>query len=812
MKSKFTRILGVGIAIAFLSSFLMVAPVAADVSEPAVDVDDEEISAISEYDITFEVNDEVENTVNGTISIRFPEDTVIADNFSDGDVTIQSTAGFGSPNDGTDTINGDNVTVEEDDDIYTVTIALDQLGDPIGEGAMVRVTFTIEGGQITNPTEPGEYTLEVQTSEEDDWVESADYEIEVPDIEVPGAVKRYNPADILMEIYTGDGNIQDAINASGDEDTLVLGDGTYTEAAINVPVGLDELTIEASGTAEETIIEGVLTIEGDELTLSGLTIEGVVVDGAEDVIIENCVFAEEEATQLTATGAIDLTVEGCTFDVTDDSEVGIDVDLDSDATIEDCTFDVEDGTTAIDTDNETAVEACTFTGSSGIGVLVAVATSDVTIEDSTFDTLEAALDINNGAVTLDGNTIQASEEEAINIADCTEVLIVNNILQDNEDDAIVVADTANASLIQVMFNSFSGNEVDIDTNADQDLNIANNWWGTADGPDSDLIEGDVIDEPWLGSAAANGEIDTNSDSLDAEDTAGVVVSSDVAVDIISVASYAANPQADTPDPASSFFDVYVSDPGAAAAEINIRLYGDVTDETVAYMWGEVQGDWVEASDQGVSLFGGYVWIAVEDEDTVPTIEDLSGTVFALIESEVDEELEVEILGPELGEDDISLTPTLTWTAVEDAIGYEIAVAEDDTFAILDYSATSTLNGHVVKEELKLTTTYYWRVRAVTGPAAPKQPAPGGPWETGLFTTMAEAVPEEPPIIVEQITPAAPVIKVEPKISIPAEKVTKVTIPSPVKPIDPTLLWVIVGIGAVLVIALIVLIVRTRRVA
>ena len=616
-----------------------------------------------------------------------------------------------------------------------------------------------------------------------------------------------------MEIYTGAGNIQDAIDASGDEDTLVLGDGTYTEAAINVPAGLDELTIEADGTAEETIIEGALTIEGDELTLSGITILGsVVVDGAEDVVIENCIFDEDLATQLTATGAIDLTVEGCSFDVTDDTATGIDVDVDSDITIEDCTFTVEDGTTAIDTANVTEVTDCTVTGSSGTGILVAAATSDVEVNDSTFDTLTVAIDINDGTVVLDGNTIQNSEEEAINIADCTAVTIVSNVLQDNEDDAIVVADTVNASLVQVMFNSFSGNDIDIDNDADQDLNIANNWWGTADGPDSDLIEGDVIDEPWLGSAAANGEIDTNSDSLDAEDTAGVVVSSDAAVAIISVASYAANPQAATPDPASSFFDVYVSDDAAAATEINIRLYGDVTDDTVAYMWGEVQGDWVEASDQGVSLFGGYVWITIEDEDTVPTIEDLSGTIFALVEAEVDEELEVELLGPELGEDEILITPTLTWTAVEDAIGYEIAVAEDDTFAILDYSATATLNGHVVKEDLKYETTYYWKVRAVTGPAAPKQPAPGGPWEIGLFTTMAEAVPEEPPIIVEQVTPTAPVITVEPVIQIPAEKVTKVTIPSPVKPIDPALLWVIVGIGAVLVIALIVLIVRTRRVA
>ena len=158
MKNKLTRILGAGLAIAFLGSLMVAAPIAADISEPAVDVDDEEISAESEYVITFDVNDEIVNDVDGWIEVRFPEDTVVADTFADDDITIQSTAGFGLANVATG-IPTANVTVTEDDDVYTVLIGIEALGNPIGEGAMVRVTFTEAGGQVENPSDIGEYTL-----------------------------------------------------------------------------------------------------------------------------------------------------------------------------------------------------------------------------------------------------------------------------------------------------------------------------------------------------------------------------------------------------------------------------------------------------------------------------------------------------------------------------------------------------------------------------------------------------------------------------------------------------------------------------
>lgn len=74
--------------------------------------------------------------------------------------------------------------------------------------------------------------------------------------------------------------------------------------------------------------------------------------------------------------------------------------------------------------------------------------------------------------------------------------------------------------------------------------------------------------------------------------------------------------------------------------------------------------------------------------------------------------------------------------------------------------------------------------------------PAGPWVTGMFTTGARPVDVAPPVEIVPPPPAPPAEVIE----------------IPVAPaIPPGLLWAVIAIGAVLVIALIVLIVRTRRV-
>jgi len=157
-----------------------------------------------------------------------------------------------------------------------------------------------------------------------------------------------------------------------------------------------------------------------------------------------------------------------------------------------------------------------------------------------------------------------------------------------------------------------------------------------------------------------------------------------------------------------------------------------------------------------------------------------------------------VVFPQIGATGVEIDTTFTWPVVAGAIGYEFVIAEDlgreNKFEIIDYSATTSENVHKLREELKYDTTYYWRVRATSATTT-------GAWTASSFTTMKEPEEELPPVIVEENpTPPAPEIILE----IPPS-------PAPVQVIPDYLLWVIIGVGAVLIISVIVLIVRTRRV-
>ena len=170
--------------------------------------------------------------------------------------------------------------------------------------------------------------------------------------------------------------------------------------------------------------------------------------------------------------------------------------------------------------------------------------------------------------------------------------------------------------------------------------------------------------------------------------------------------------------------------------------------------------------------------------------------------------------PAVGAKDVPIKPILTWAAFKGvdsekinraALWYEVTVSEDPTFAIPEWSHNVYNLFYGVEEPLKYGTTYYWRVRGVTAEPYVKGTAvitPSGAWATGAFTTVAEPVAPKPEqVIVTQQAPAPP-----PQIiQVPVEKIVQ-------QPIPNWMLMTIIVIGAVLIIALIVLIVRTRRVA
>jgi len=149
----------------------------------------------------------------------------------------------------------------------------------------------------------------------------------------------------------------------------------------------------------------------------------------------------------------------------------------------------------------------------------------------------------------------------------------------------------------------------------------------------------------------------------------------------------------------------------------------------------------------------------------------------------------DLQAPDNGEFDIPLSPTFEWSGITWAEVYEYELALDPTTTAGGYFAeplvalvgTNALVSTAWKCDITLdyTTRYYWHVKAIGVDTET-------PWsDVGTFTTMG--VPPEP---------------VEPGEAI--------VIP-PVEQITPAWIWAIVIIGAILVIAVVVLIVTTRRV-
>ena len=173
--------------------------------------------------------------------------------------------------------------------------------------------------------------------------------------------------------------------------------------------------------------------------------------------------------------------------------------------------------------------------------------------------------------------------------------------------------------------------------------------------------------------------------------------------------------------------------------------------------------------------------------------------------------------------------SFTWERPSKANMYHLQIALDYDFdevvkSITSIASTDSVIAHVVgpggetTAEFMPGTTYYWRARVYAN-----DPKPYSPWSAKREFTVGE-LPDVTPVIIQQ--PPAPIIQVppapaitiqppeiilpQPEIILPAPQVTLPPAPAPVAPIPAWALYIIIIIGAILVIALIVLILRTRR--
>jgi hypothetical protein len=187
------------------------------------------------------------------------------------------------------------------------------------------------------------------------------------------------------------------------------------------------------------------------------------------------------------------------------------------------------------------------------------------------------------------------------------------------------------------------------------------------------------------------------------------------------------------------------------------------------------------------------------------------------------------LVPALGATNVPVQPNFAWAAVTGATAYtlDITTATDVNFASPIYHNAAipnvvgqpTVTWNYTGAALANNTSYIWRVKATGSTSA---------WVLGNFTTIPAVVPPvtvtNPPAITLTQAAANPV----PTIILSQQPAVTVTVGSPVTPVitfpgltvtqlpaetppTPAYIWIIVGVGALLTLAVIILIIRTRRV-
>jgi len=148
------------------------------------------------------------------------------------------------------------------------------------------------------------------------------------------------------------------------------------------------------------------------------------------------------------------------------------------------------------------------------------------------------------------------------------------------------------------------------------------------------------------------------------------------------------------------------------------------------------------------------------------------------------------VAPGPGAQDVLTKPVFQWNGADWATSYEFVLADNDAFTGAT-TKTLTTTSWVSDTDLGYSTTWYWKVRALSATSESE-------WsDVGVFTTKAEPVEPTPPVVIQEV----PDIIVE---------VPPVEVPPAVEATPTWALLVIIIIGAVLVVSVIVLILRTRR--
>jgi len=509
----------------------------------------------------------------------------------------------------------------------------------------------------------------------------------------------------------------------------------------------------------------------------------------------------------------------------------------------------------------------------GNGILVTGGTGSA-ISASTFTGLSTAFTVNGapgagnppvpvGAMAnFFGNTVTNCGEASPPAAAATVAIVITNAAANgvqiygntitkctNYVLSVAIGQDANVNFYQ---NTLTGN-ANIATNLDlsNTLSLIRNWWGSvantpanvtlAAGLTAGLQFTPALTVAPTAAAFAITPAGSTASALSASVSVGVNINNVSEAAEWGATALSASPVS-TALPsgytAVKYWDVYgQSLAGAAITDgATVDFYGTTaspvvntpTSMSAVLFYNATTGSWVVVPNDNVNAYGNYVEIYVGTTANAGVSQaEFDGTPFVLATQTIALGTitpPTAALYPVNGATGVAVSGiTFTWPAVTASgltVTYQFAIAQASAntsaneFAILDYSDNTSTNAEVSQETFQYNTVYWWEVRAITMNASGGVAATG-PWTVSMFTTMpmpATTTSTAPAITVTNtvntITVTQPITTVQSTVT--SVVITQTTGTSSAA-IPSYLLWVVIVVGAILVIAVIVLIVRTRRI-
>jgi photosystem II stability/assembly factor-like uncharacterized protein len=158
---------------------------------------------------------------------------------------------------------------------------------------------------------------------------------------------------------------------------------------------------------------------------------------------------------------------------------------------------------------------------------------------------------------------------------------------------------------------------------------------------------------------------------------------------------------------------------------------------------------------------------------------------------------INVLSPLNGAEDINRTPAFSWEPAISANDYEFLLADDADFNSPILVTTVNGTGYALTEKLEYGKTYFWKVRAIS-PSVSE-------WSVIANFTIQEAPPEPSDVVPIRIKTSTTTI------TMTAPTQTQLFVASSHQTSSvPDTIWVIIGVGSILLIGVIVLIIRTKR--